>query len=176
MNHGDELSAHVQMALEIFEPLQLLDGEPIPVNGRGIHFTPNGEPLRGSIGDIAEIIGLHQMDSANRVQTKAAGLTVSTTYLGIDHTFGKGPIPLFWETMLFGEAGPNRRWRYGSRGAAMNGHRAIVDILGWQRSPEEEELAMRAFLESVDGWLSGYGISAEKHETHQDHPHHDPGE
>lgn len=40
--------------------------------------------------------------AANRVaDTEKDGIRVSTVFLGLDHSFG-GPVPLLFETMIFG--------------------------------------------------------------------------
>jgi hypothetical protein len=53
---------------------------------------------------------------------------VSTVFLGIDHSFGRG-APLLWETMIFDVPGfgPRERYtRYTSRRAAVEGHARAV--------------------------------------------------
>lgn len=51
----------------------------------------------------------------------ADGRTVSTVFLGIDHSFRSGP-PVLWETMVFGNSDDSRQTRYRSAEAALRGH------------------------------------------------------
>jgi hypothetical protein len=53
---------------------------------------------------------------------------VSTTYLGLDHSFGRhGGPPIIWETMIFaGDCMGVNTWRYATRPAAMHGHARVV--------------------------------------------------
>lgn len=54
---------------------------------------------------------------------------VSTVFLGLDHSFGRGP-PLLWETMIFGPGEPDGDcWRYSTRLDAELGHVAAVTAL-----------------------------------------------
>lgn len=56
-------------------------------------------------------------------------LSVSTVWLGIDHSFGLGGPPLIYETMLFGDhpfAENQEQWRYATRVEAWQHHRVVV--------------------------------------------------
>lgn len=61
---------------------------------------------------------------------------VSTVFLGLDHGFGSGP-PVLWETMIFGGSHDGYRNRYGSRAAAVEGHKLAVEIAEGKRQPED---------------------------------------
>lgn len=53
-------------------------------------------------------------------------VTVSTVYLGLDHSFGGGP-PLIYETMVFGTDDEHEcQWRYSTKEEASLGHDKIV--------------------------------------------------
>jgi hypothetical protein len=57
-------------------------------------------------------------------------VTVSTVFLGLDHSWDAGP-PVLWETMVFGLPGDEEICeRYTSREAAIAGHNRIVAELG----------------------------------------------
>jgi hypothetical protein len=59
----------------------------------------------------------------------AAGYSISTVWLGLDHQFGDGP-PHIFETMLFGDGDRNNDcYRYSSEAAALAGHERLVDEL-----------------------------------------------
>jgi CTP:molybdopterin cytidylyltransferase MocA len=55
----------------------------------------------------------------------APGVTVSTVFLGIDHSFGHGP-PVLFETMVFDDYEDGEQDRYCTWEAAEAGHSAIV--------------------------------------------------
>ena len=54
-------------------------------------------------------------------------ITISTVFLGIDHSHGFGP-PLLWETMILGLPG-HHSWRYRSREEAVTMHEQLVGEL-----------------------------------------------
>jgi hypothetical protein len=56
---------------------------------------------------------------------EATGVRVSTVFLGLDHQWKHGAPPLLWETLIFGGARDGETYRYSSRAAALDGHRAI---------------------------------------------------
>lgn len=62
------------------------------------------------------------------------GVTVSTVFLMINHSFGDGP-PILFETMIFG--GENDQWqdRYTCYDLAELGHKRAVEIA---KGPKEE--------------------------------------
>jgi len=61
---------------------------------------------------------------------RSCGITVSTVFLGIDHSFGRG-APVLFETMVFGD--PREEYEYQARyctyDEALNGHRRKVHEL-----------------------------------------------
>lgn len=60
--------------------------------------------------------------------TEVGEWTVSTVFLGIDHSFGHGPPPVLWETMVFGpEPWSDAQWRYTNREAALAEHDQIAE-------------------------------------------------
>ena len=52
-------------------------------------------------------------------------VTVSTVFLGIDHSYGDGP-PVLWETMIFGGEFDQETMRYTSHEDALEGHKKMV--------------------------------------------------
>ncbi len=62
------------------------------------------------------------------VRTELPGdVVVSTVFLGLDHSFGRGEPQLF-ETMIFGGPLDETQDRYATRQAAMNGHAHYVAL------------------------------------------------
>ncbi len=66
--------------------------------------------------------------------TEFAWGTVSTVFLGLDHSFSPDPMadplhyePVLWETMVFGGKLEGEMDRYRSREAAVEGHREMVE-------------------------------------------------
>jgi hypothetical protein len=55
------------------------------------------------------------------------GVVVSTVFLGLDHSFGRGE-PLLFETMIFGGPHDETQDRYATRQAAINGHAHYVAL------------------------------------------------
>ena len=52
--------------------------------------------------------------------------TVSTVWLGLDHSFFVGP-PLIFETMVFGPGARDEQWRYSTEEDALAGHVQVVN-------------------------------------------------
>lgn len=67
-------------------------------------------------------------ESADRhvSQTKIGGVTVSTVFLGLDHSFGSDP-PVLFETMVFGGLLDEEMARYETWDQAVAGHDAMVE-------------------------------------------------
>lgn len=66
-------------------------------------------------------------------QTKIDKITISTVFLGLDHSFGFGKKPVLWETMIFGsklKALTEYQVRYSSLEDAKAGHE---DAVGFAR-------------------------------------------
>jgi len=62
-------------------------------------------------------------------RTTIEGFTVSTVFLGMDHSFGEQLLPVLYETMVFGPSKRGRDFamrRYCTRGAAIKGHHEMV--------------------------------------------------
>lgn len=65
-------------------------------------------------------------DNARIVQKDTLGdVEVSTVFLGLDHSFG-GPVPLLYETLVFGGPFDGDGERYPDREQALVGHKAWV--------------------------------------------------
>jgi hypothetical protein len=52
---------------------------------------------------------------------------VSTVFLGLDHSFG-GPVPLVFETMIFGGEHDEDQWRYTTWAEAVAGHERAMKV------------------------------------------------
>ena len=59
--------------------------------------------------------------------TLKSGVKVSTVFLGLDHSFGRG-VPLLWETMIFGGEHDQYQERYTSLEDAKKGHAEALII------------------------------------------------
>jgi hypothetical protein len=58
----------------------------------------------------------------------APGISVSTVFLGLDHSFGRGP-PLVFETMVFDDYLTGDCWRWSTWDEAVEGHNRAVEGL-----------------------------------------------
>jgi len=76
------------------------------LRGGGEWSTPDDDPTR---------VGL----------TQHHGVVVSTTWIGIDHSWGQGP-PVIFETMVFGGDLDGEQDRYATIEEARAGHHAMV--------------------------------------------------
>lgn len=67
------------------------------------------------------------LDSKERIvsQEIIGNAKVSTVFLGLDHSFG-GPIPILFETMVFGGEFDNEQERYATWDEAVAGHKRWV--------------------------------------------------
>lgn len=55
-------------------------------------------------------------------------ITVSTVFLGLDHSFGFGGPPLWFETMIFGGPHDEYQERYTTYEEAVSGHRRALHL------------------------------------------------
>lgn len=85
-------------------------------------------------GVIEKIVG------RNFVETKEPGVfvTVSTVFLGIDHSFGYGNQQLWFETLVFGGELSDEMERYETFQQAIEGHKEM-----WKRVEKAEIKAAR---------------------------------
>ena len=54
---------------------------------------------------------------------------VSTVFLGLDHSFGVGDVPILFETMVFFNDGSDETHRYATWDEALEGHHAVTGVL-----------------------------------------------
>lgn len=78
-------------------------------------------------------------DMANRrvALDRIGDASVSTVFLGLDHSFGGGP-PLIFETLISGGEHDQDMWRYSTWDEAIAGHQAAVELA---RGSEPSEVA-----------------------------------
>ena len=62
-------------------------------------------------------------------ETKKNNITVSTIFLGMDHSFNSGE-PLLFETMIFGGEHDEKQWRYSTWEDAEIGHKQACELAG----------------------------------------------
>ena len=70
-------------------------------------------------------------ETSNReiAQHKIGDVLLSTVFLGLDHSFGRGP-PLLYETMIFGGEHDQEQWRYSTHEEAIEGHAKARALVG----------------------------------------------
>ena len=66
-------------------------------------------------------------------ETFYGDVRVSTVFLGLDHSFG-GPVPVLWETMVFGGVLDGEQYRYTSVADARAGHQAMCERVSAARA------------------------------------------
>jgi hypothetical protein len=78
----------------------------------------------------------------------AAGIVVSTVFLGLDHQIGEGP-PLLFETMVFNDYGDDgQQYRYSTWDEAEAGHKKTVAIC---KARLRKEKTLVEGLQKIDG-------------------------
>lgn len=85
------------------------------------------------------------MEGDRRVaETIVDGYRVSTVFLGIDHNFGRGKLPVLWETMVFPEDSYHDLYyeRYTSVDDALEGHQRVVATLPQLISSDTDDSPM----------------------------------
>jgi hypothetical protein len=97
--------------------------------GMGDMYDRDGNPIT-----IEEWGRLWESEVYRRVALTRIGLppddvSISTVWLGIDHSYmGEGP-PIIFETMVFGGSLDQETWRYASARAAQIGHDEVVKLV-----------------------------------------------
>jgi hypothetical protein len=61
-------------------------------------------------------------------KTQIHDVSISTIFLGLDHSYGEGP-PIVFETMIFGGKFDQEQWRYSSFDDAVEGHTSAVKLV-----------------------------------------------
>ena len=87
----------------------------------GLYYGPDGQPINQE-----EWSRLLAGDRHVALTQAAAGVEVSTVYLGLDHNFGLGGPPIIYETLVFGGELDGEQDRYPNRHAALAGHDQMV--------------------------------------------------
>jgi hypothetical protein len=87
------------------------------------YFDRQGKPM-----DLTQ--WLASFESGDRIVAAddVGEATVSTVWLGLNHSFTDGP-PLIFETMVFGGEHDQDQERYSTEAEALAGHRRIVESL-----------------------------------------------
>lgn len=98
-----------------------------------MYFDFDGKPI--SLEEYAKLRTRENIDNwrvgYDQFVLDGVAVEVSTVWLGIDHGFGFSPVPIIYETMVFGLKGEyeDLQWRYATRTQAEAGHRRVVRLL-----------------------------------------------
>lgn len=93
------------------------------------YYVLNDDHSVRPVSDSLEWARSFENREARRVASDKMGdVTVSTVFLGLDHSYGEGP-PLLFETMIFGGEHSDDQWRYSTWEEAEQGHRAAVALV-----------------------------------------------
>jgi hypothetical protein len=87
----------------------------------------NNNPIQKHVIEAAKWIE----DNPKRkvVKQESIGeIRISTVFLGLDHSYNS-PIPVLWETMIFGGEHDQYQERYSSYEEAVEGHETAVEMV-----------------------------------------------
>ena len=113
------------------------------------YYDPDGREL--TLDEWAELMARRVEDGGPESWWRRGiddAVHVSTVWVGLDHSFWPGALPLYWETMIFGGDYDGEQWRYSSRAAALDDHELIVRTLRAsddQRSQRSGSAQLRRF-------------------------------
>jgi hypothetical protein len=88
----------------------------------------NNKPIPASIKEAADWLE----EGSNRRTVKRDeidDITVSTVFLGLDHSWTPGGKPVLWETMIFGGEHDQYQERYTSHEDALEGHKKALTLI-----------------------------------------------
>jgi hypothetical protein len=85
-----------------------------------------GQPQAVDLVTWAKWFETHDADRVVAKTQVSDEVRVSTIFLGLDHAFTLGAVPVLWETMIFGGPLDEYQERYSSRADAEAGHMAAV--------------------------------------------------
>ena len=98
------------------------------------YYDREGKPI--TIAQWSELFQDGNRVAYGEVTFQGHELHVSTVWLGIDHSFGRGALQLF-ETMIFGDVPFNGDLRrYSTEQQALAGHRQTMEALADGRLPK----------------------------------------
>jgi hypothetical protein len=108
--------------------------------GRSLYFDREGRPItlqrwtelheHSLDADDQCVVNPYLRVAEDLLDDGAGGsVWVSTVWLGIDHGFGMEPVPVIFETMIFGGEHDHVMMRYSTEAEAIKGHREAVDDL-----------------------------------------------
>jgi len=83
-----------------------------------------GEPEM--VENLIEWAKAFEKQNRSVAHTETDNGSVSTVFLGLDHSYGDGP-PLLFETMIFGGPFDGEQYRYPTRAEALTGHELAVE-------------------------------------------------
>lgn len=89
-------------------------------------LDPNGKPYQ--VLDLIEWATGFEKLNRRVAQDKIGDVSISTIFLGFDHSWD-GPPPVLWETMIFGGEHAEYQMRYTTIDAALEGHKAAVRLV-----------------------------------------------
>ena len=81
-------------------------------------------------------------ETANRTVKRSqleTGVTVSTVFLGLDHSFGMTGHPILFETMVFGGPLDQEQARYSTWEEAEKGHAEMLERVSGAKEPGHDD-------------------------------------
>jgi predicted amidohydrolase len=105
-----------------------------------LYYDIDGKPIEDHL-EWARLFERRRQDQApeswwRKQTTLGDDVSVSTVWLGLDHSFGMGP-PLIFETMIFGGEHDQDQWRYATKAEAWDHHEEVVAALRAGEEPHD---------------------------------------
>lgn len=94
----------------------------------GEHYVLNEDHTVREVGLMEWAVAFEDMSKRRVALDKVGRASVSTVFLGLDHSFGEGP-PLIFETLISGGAHDQDMWRYSTWDEAVAGHEKAVSLV-----------------------------------------------
>jgi hypothetical protein len=115
-----------------------IDLDDIPmVLGRPMYYRlgPDHEVLPATRRQMYEVYEGPFASTRQVARDEVGEQSVSTVFLGIDHSFSDDGPPIIFETMIFGGPFDEYQWRYATWDEAAAGHKRLVKALIEGRQP-----------------------------------------
>ena len=88
------------------------------------YYNRQGEPI--SQDEAMEFLKNDFDENRQVAKDEIGDVMVSTVFLVFDH--GIGPVPILFETMVFGGDLDGQQWRYATEEEALGGHQAVLEL------------------------------------------------
>lgn len=124
------------------------------------YYDPDGNPITSQEwSEMFKDVRLQQVAQDRVTDSEGRDVSISTVWLGLDHSFGHGD-PLIFETMIFGGSHDQDMWRYSTRAEAIAGHADAIMLVTYGKrwcnveiwmeyDPATDEQAIDKFVDTM---------------------------